>query len=463
MKDRKLDKLNIKKMFTPARVITLGFLSVIFLGTFFLCMPISHNSNEWYSFVDALFTATSSVCVTGLAVADTAIEYTLFGKIIILLLIQIGGLGFMTLTTSFFIILGKKINLQNRIFMQESVSEDNLKGVVRLAQRIVIYTFTFEGIGALLLSIQFIQDFGVGEGIFTAIFMSVSAFCNAGFDLMGVKFGAGTSLEAYATNPLVLLTIASLIVIGGIGFAVIADITGKKKNKRLRTHTKVVLFTTLALILVGTAMFLGFEYNNPLTIGNMSFGDKLLNAIFQAITPRTAGFAALNQAVMTMPSTGLTMALMFIGASPASTGGGIKTTTFVIMLCYLWSNLRGERELVIGKKQVTESQIKKAVTIISLAVLVLFLSVSVITLAETITGNTAVSFEKILFECISAFATVGLSLGITSTLSVVSKLVLCLVMQIGRIGPVTIGLALIAKSNKIHENIRYPHSDIMLG
>lgn len=460
---RKAGKLNKKSIFTPARATTLGFLAVILIGAFLLSLPISHNDGEWFGFTDSLFTATSCVCVTGLVVVDTAIEFTLFGQIVILLLIQIGGLGFMTLATVMFIVFGKKINLQSRIYMQESVSEDNLKGVVRLAQKIVIYTLAFEAMGAFVLSFQFAKDFGVGEGIFKAIFMSVSAFCNAGFDVLGANYGAFSSLAHYQNNPLVLLTLGVLIIMGGLGFAVITDIISRKKSNRLRAHTKAVLLMTSILIVLGTVMFLGFEYNNPKTIGNMSFGNKLLNALFQAITPRTAGFQVLNQADLTVSGATLTMVLMFIGASPASTGGGIKTTTFLIMIAYLWSNLRGEKDLVLNKKQITTAQLKKSVAIITTAVLVIVASVMVISIAEGVNGNNYAGFEGILFESISAFATVGLSMGITPTLSVVSKLMLCLVMLIGRTGPITMGFALVKKVNKTQVNIKYPNSDIMVG
>lgn len=460
---RKAGKLNKKSIFTPARATTLGFLAVILIGAFLLSLPISHNDGEWFGFTDSLFTATSCVCVTGLVVVDTAIEFTLFGQIVILLLIQIGGLGFMTLATVMFIVFGKKINLQSRIYMQESVSEDNLKGVVRLAQKIVIYTLAFEAMGAFVLSFQFAKDFGVGEGIFKAIFMSVSAFCNAGFDVLGANYGAFSSLAHYQNNPLVLLTLGVLIIMGGLGFAVITDIISRKKSNRLRAHSKAVLLMTTILIVLGTAMFLGFEYNNPKTIGNMNFGNKLLNSLFQAITPRTAGFQVLNQANLTVSGATLTMVLMFIGASPASTGGGIKTTTFLIMIAYLWSNLRGEKELVLNKKQITAAQLKKAVAIIITAVLVIVGSVMIISIAEGVNGNKYAGFEEILFESISAFATVGLSMGITPTLSVVSKLMLCLVMLIGRTGPITMGFALVKKVNKTQVNIKYPNSDIMVG
>lgn len=460
---RNAGKLNKKSIFTPARATTLGFLAVILIGAFLLSLPISHNDGEWFGFTDSLFTATSCVCVTGLVVADTAIEFTLFGQIVIILLIQIGGLGFMTLATVMFIVFGKKINLQSRIYMQESVSEDNLKGVVRLAQKIVIYTLAFEAMGAFILSFQFTKDFGVGEGIFKAIFMSVSAFCNAGFDVLGANYGAFSSLAHYQNNPLVLLTLGMLIIMGGLGFAVITDIISRKKSNRLRAHSKAVLLMTTILIVLGTAMFLGFEYNNPKTIGNMSFGNKLLNSLFQAITPRTAGFQVLNQANLTVSGATLTMVLMFIGASPASTGGGIKTTTFLIMIAYLWSNLRGEKELVLNKKQITAAQLKKAVAIIITAVLVIVGSVMIISIAEGVNGNKYAGFEEILFESISAFSTVGLSMGITPTLSVVSKLMLCLVMLIGRTGPITMGFALVKKVNKTQVNIKYPNSDIMVG
>lgn len=460
---KKAGKLNKKSIFTPARATTLGFLAVILIGAFLLSLPISHNDGEWFGFTDSLFTATSCVCVTGLVVVDTAIEFTLFGQIVILLLIQIGGLGFMTLATVMFIVFGKKINLQNRIYMQESVSEDNLKGVVRLAQKIVIYTLAFEAMGAFILSFQFAKDFGVGEGIFKAIFMSVSAFCNAGFDVLGAHYGAFSSLAHYQNNPLVLLTLSTLVVMGGLGFAVITDIISRKKSNRLRAHSKAVLLMTSILIVLGTVMFLGFEYNNPKTIGNMSFGNKLLNSLFQAVTPRTAGFQVLNQANLTVSGATLTMVLMFIGASPASTGGGIKTTTFLIMIAYLWSNLRGEKDLVLNKKQITTAQLKKSVAIITTAVLVIVGSVMVISIAEGVSGNKYAGFEEILFESISAFSTVGLTMGITPTLSVVSKLMLCLVMLIGRTGPITMGFALVKKVNKTQVNIKYPNSDIMVG
>ncbi len=460
---QKTGKLNKKRMFTPARATTLGFIMVILVGAFLLSLPISHNDGEWFGFTDSLFTATSCVCVTGLVVVDTAIEFSLFGQIIILLLIQIGGLGFMTLATMMFIVFGKKINLQNRIYMQESVSEDHLKGVVKLAQKIVIYTLTFEAIGAFILAFPLSKDFGVGEGIFKAIFMSVSAFCNAGFDILGKEFGAFSSIEHYATNPLVLLTLSMLIITGGLGFAVITDIISRKKSNRLRAHSKAVLSMTAILIVLGTCMFLGFEYNNPKTIGGMSFGGKLLNSLFQAVTPRTAGFQVFDQADFTVSGITLTMFLMFIGASPASTGGGVKTTTILIMLAYLWANLRGERDLVLSKKQITVNQLRKAVAIITMACLVIVGSVMIISIAEGVNGNAAAGFEEILFESISAFSTVGLTMGITPTLSVTSRLVLCLVMLIGRTGPITMGWALVRKVNKTQVNIKYPNSDIMVG
>ncbi|MEG1613365.1 MAG: potassium transporter TrkG [Clostridia bacterium] len=451
----------IKDNMTPARVILLGFLGIITVGMLLLMLPISSKSGKCIGFVNSLFMATSAVCVTGLAVVDPATQLTIFGQVVLLLLIQVGGLGFMTTTTLMFLLIGKKISLRERLAIQENLSQDNLKGVVKLTKRVLIFTFVVEGIGALILLFKFVPMMGFGRGLYVSVFTAISAFCNAGLDILGMDFGAYSSLAGIYSSPIPMLTIAGLIIVGGLGFMVFADIYGRKKNRRLALHTKVAIGMTAALLAIGTIFFFAAEYYNPLTLGKMSFGDKLVNAFFQSTTARTAGFSSVNQGDLTEGSKLITIMLMFVGASPASTGGGIKTTTLFVMIMVLIATLRDADEVVVGKQTITRKTTRKVVTIIMVASALVLLQTTLLWLVEG--GDDDSALLSYIFESVSAFATVGLSTGITPTLHIVSKISLCATMFIGRVGVLTLGMAIMQKARKDNVKIKYPDAKILIG
>lgn len=450
------------KILTPVRVIAIGFVLIIFVGAFLLCLPISHNNMHWYPFIDALFTSTSAVCVTGLIVADTAVQFSIFGQVVILILIQIGGLGVMTATTLLFLMMRKKITLKNRLMLQEALSQDRLQGIVQSIKTILILTFVTELIGALILMCSFIPDFGA-IGVWVSIFLSVSAFCNAGFDVLGVCGGQEfASLSAYAQNALVCVPIMLLIIIGGLGFMVLIDLGGTitRKKKKFTTHTKMVLIITAILIVFGWIAYLLAEWNGALK--QMSVGGKFLAALFQSVTPRTAGFETISQAALTPVSYMLTLIFMFIGASPSSTGGGVKTTTIAVLLLTGLRTLQAERDVNLGKTKINPTLIKRAITIIMLAIMIITINTILILIFEGSAHNANANVQNILFEVTSAFSTVGLSMGLTSKLSVGSKIVLCLTMFVGRVGTLTIGFS-IAKRKKINDKIEYTDAKILIG
>lgn len=443
-----------KKALKPAQIMVLSFAGVILIGALILMLPISSQSREVTPFINAIFTATSAVCVTGLVVVDTGTYWSVFGKTIIIILIQIGGLGFMTMTTTIAIILGKKIGLKNRLVMQEALGQFSIAGVIRLTKYVIIATFSIELIGALLLSIRFIPIFGWKNGIYYSIFHSISAFCNAGFDLMGNY----ASLTAFATDPLVSGTIMTLIVIGGLGFVVLAELTTFKTFQKLSVHTKLVLLTTSALIVGAAIIIFILEFNNPNTIGNFTFGDKVLASVFQSITPRTAGYNTLDLNALTMPTRFIIMILMFIGGSPGSTAGGLKTTTFAIMLLSIIALFKGSEEINFANRRISKEAVTRSLGIVFISTIWIVTMSLLLTVFEP--NRT---LEAIMFESLSAFGTVGLSLGITQTLSIMGKVILAIMMFFGRLGPLTIVLALSNKaSNSGRDLLRYPEGKIMV-
>ena len=357
---------NINNM-DPARIMVIGFAAVILLGALLLNLPIASQNGHSVGFLNALFTSTSAVCVTGLVVVDTSTYWNTLGQAIIITLIQIGGLGFMTTATMFALLKKKKINLRERLLIQESLNQSDLSGMVRLTRYVILITFLIEGIGAILLSFVFIPQFGLQSGIWYSIFHSISAFCNAGFDLMGSTSGEYTSLISYVSNPMIVITISSLIILGGIGFPVILDMINSKKISRLNMHSKVVLSTTVLLIVVGTLFILIVESNNPDTLGSLGFGGKFLGALFQSVAARTAGFATVNLPMLHESSLLLLMILMFIGASPASTGGGIKTTTLATLLITVKSFISGKDEIVAFERKISGTIITKSIGIFFIA------------------------------------------------------------------------------------------------
>ncbi|SCZ77575.1 TrkH family potassium uptake protein [Acidaminobacter hydrogenoformans] len=438
----------------PAQVLALGFSGIILLGALLLDLPIASKSFESVGFINALFTATSAVCVTGLVVVDTATHWTLFGQSVILILIQIGGLGFMTMATMFALVVGKKISLKSRLVMQEALSHQNISGVVRVTINVLIMTFSLEALGAILLSTRFIPEFGFGRGLFLSIFHSVSAFCNAGFDLMG-NF---TSLTAYVADPVVNFTVMGLIVTGGLGFTILSDIVTKRDFKTLQLNTKLAVTVTTVLIAIGTAFFFLVEYSNPDTLGHLSLLEKLQAALFQSITPRTAGFNTLPTDKLTMSSLLMTMVLMFIGGSPASTAGGIKTTTFGLIIFNIGSVIGGYEETVMFKRRVSQILISRALALMSLALALVIMVTMILSFNERDLG-----FMELLFETVSAFGTVGLSTGITSSLNDVSKLVIAVTMFFGRLGPMTLVMALARRQSMNRALVRYPESKVNVG
>lgn len=437
------------------KIILLSFLIIILLGAFLLCLPIASRSGEWTPFVDALFTATSATCVTGLIVYDTFTYWTGFGQAIILLLIQIGGLGLMTCIAIFFLLMGKRITLSERRLLMQSAGSMQIGGIVRLIQLILRCTIICEGLGFIILSFVFCPKFGFWTGLWNALFHSVSAFCNAGFDLLG-RYGQFSSLAGseFAMHPVVNLTIISLITAGGIGFFVWDDIINHRAHfSKYRLHSKIVLVTSAALIVLGTVLFFILEYNHSLE--GLSFGDKLLASLFQSVTPRTAGFNSVNMGAMSNAGALLLMLLMFIGASPGSTGGGIKTTSFFVLLLGAVTSARRYGNITVFNRKVDSSAITEASAVATIFIVCTSIGVMIMCAIEPY------SIKEILFECLSAIDTVGLTLGITPSLTTASRIVLIILMYAGRIGGLSLMLVL-ADSNR-DVPVARPVEKIMIG
>lgn len=446
-------KAGPRKGLNPAQVLVLGFATVIFVGGLLLNLPISSVDGNSVGFVNAIFTATSAVCVTGLAVVDTGTHWTLFGKIIIMLLIQIGGLGFMTMTTTIAFVMGRKISLKSRLVMQEAYNQSTVAGIVRLTQYVLFVTLAIEGIAALILMTRFIPIYGWGNGIFYGIFHSVSAFCNAGFDLVG----GFRSLMPFVSDPVINLTIMFLIISGGLGFAVITEIINIRKFSKFSLHAKVVISMTILLILLGFASILMLEFNNPDTLGPLSWPQKVLAAFFQSVTPRTAGFNTIDMAKYSISAQLMTIILMFIGGSPGSTAGGIKTTTFGVIISQVVSVIVGKESPQVFKKRIPMDVINKALALFSVAMFLILLVTMLLSITET--GH---SFMELIFETTSAFATVGLTLGITTSLTVPGKIIIAFTMFAGRLGPLTLIMAIAARQGR-RVKYKYPEGKILVG
>lgn len=442
-----------KTRFTPVQILALGFAGVILTGALILTLPVSSSSGKSTSFLTALFTSTSAVCVTGLVVVDTGTYWSTFGQVVIMLLIQVGGLGFMSFATLLALLLKRRITLRERLVMQESLNSFSLQGLVKLAKYALIATFSIEGIGAALLSIRFVQDYGL-KGIYYGVFHAVSAYCNAGFDIIG-HF---QNLMPYQESIIVNVTVMSLIVIGGIGFLVQSDIYQNRRFKKFSLHTKVVLITTACLILSGAVLFFILEYNNPGTMKPLTLKGKILASFFASITPRTAGFNTIDTVKMTMPSKLITIVLMYIGASPGSTGGGIKTSTFAVLVMTVVSILRGREDTEIMKKRIPRDIVYKALAIVGLSVTILFVDVMILSMTEK-----GAQLVQMIYEATSAFGTVGLSLGFSPTLTSIGRVVIILTMYAGRVGPLTIAFAVGQMQHKNSGLIKYPEDRVLIG
>ena len=446
------------------RILVLGFLGVIFLGAVLLWLPVCNEKP--ISFLDALFTSTTSVCVTGLITIVPRYQFTIIGKLVLLLLIQIGGLGVIACITAFFILMKRKVRLKERIVIQETYNMNSLGGMVGMVRKILIGTLVVEGAGAVLYAIQFIPEYGVLKGIWYGIFHSISAFCNAGIDILGTD-----SLAKYITNPLVNITTMLLITLGGLGFVVWYDVIDNGKRifrheiprrwwfTRLTLHSKIVLTTSLVLFLAGTVLTFVLEYNNPATIGNLNIGQKILASAFQSVTTRTAGFFTFAQEGMHEETGFLHTIFMLIGGSPGGTAGGLKTTTFAMLFLAFFAMLRGGHDIECFGRKIDEDNFRVGFVAIMLALGVYITGTTIIAVIEPDT----VTFQRIMYETASAFATVGLTADLTTHLHVGSKIVLMLLMYIGRVGPMTIAL-LFAEKISLKEKYRsLPVEKIMIG
>lgn len=433
---------------SPALTIIFGFGVIILAGATLLSLPIASAAGTPTPFLTALFTATSATCVTGLVVVDTATYFSLFGQLVIMLLIQLGGLGYMTVATLMAMIIGRRIGLRERLILQEAHNLYTVGGIVRFTRMVVLLTLAIEAAGALVLAFRWVPEFGLSRGLYYAAFHSISAFNNAGFDLMG----GFRSLTRYVTDATVNLTIAGLIIVGGLGFTVLTDIFNPR---RYTLHARVVLVTTGALILVGTALILALESTNAKTLGALPWGDRVLAAFFQSVTPRTAGFNTVDTGSLREPTLMLLITLMFIGASPGGTGGGIKTTTFVVPMAVILSMLRGRPDPELFRRRLPPMAIYKALTI---ALLSLALVVATATLLASVED---LRFIAALFEIVSAFGTVGLSTGITPGLGTAGRIIVMGTVFVGRIGLLTVAFALTRRQRPA--NYRYPEERVYVG
>lgn len=439
---------NIRK--EPARFIILTFLLIIIIGGILLSLPISSKSGKFTNPIDALFTANSATCVTGLVVVDTGTHYSFFGQIVILILIQIGGLSYMTIFTFLALLLGRKIPLLDRIILKESINFFSVGGIIKLARRILFIVLIFEGVGAVILASVFVKDYGILTGLFYGIFHSVSAFCNAGFDLLGNFI----SLTNYKGDILLNITFILLIITGGIGFGVISEIIDFHKSKKLSLHTKLVLTVTAILIVSGTVLIFLFESNNLSTLKPLTIKEKILTSIFQAVTPRTAGFNTINIGYLNLSTLILLILFMFIGASPGGTGGGIKTSTFAIILMNIKNTIKGREGVTIYDRCVDSSTVKKSYLIFTASIFLIFLSTFLLSITEKF------GLINILFEVTSAFGTVGLSTGITPYLSPFGKIIIMFTMFVGRVGILSI---LTSISVKKPQRTYLPEDKVMVG
>lgn len=439
----------------PAQILLLGFGFLIFVGAFLLMLPISSREGVWTNFLDSLFTATSAVCVTGLVVVDTSVHWNIFGQIIIILLIQIGGLGFMSVGMFVAVILGKKISLRERVLIKESLNQTELRGSVKLIKYVIKYTFSVELIGALILSSVMIPKFGVKKGVFFSLFHSVSAFCNAGFDLMGRTSGEYSSITMFYNNPVVVFTIAILIILGGIGFPVTMCIIKKKNFKNFDSHTKLVIVTTVILLILGTIFIYFGEAES--SFKHMNGLEKFESSFFQSVTTRTAGFATVDLTKMRASTLLVMIILMFIGASPSSTGGGIKTTTLAILLLSVRAFLKNERDIKMYNRRLNMETFRKAFGILIISIITVIVGTYLLSITQ---DPKHFGMIECVFESSSAFATVGLSLGGSNNLNLFGKILVIALMYAGRVGMLSIVSTFIDTKNS---KIRYPEEKVMVG
>lgn len=448
MKKRQL-KLN------PTGVIALVFLGIILLGTILLNLPVASRDGQSAGLLTSLFTATSSTCVTGLVLRDTWAGWSGFGQVVILCLIEIGGLGFMTAAAVVIFLFRRKVGLRQRMVIAQALSLNDMADVVKLEKWVLFGSLSVQLLGATVLTLHFLPDYGFRRSIIWGVFHSVSAFCNAGFDLFG-SVQPGSSLICFNNDPVVLITLMALITFGGLGFFVWEEVARVRSFRKFSVYTKLVLVTTACLITVGAGVILLLEWNNPATFGPMPWGQKILNAFFQSVTLRTAGFVAVDQGSLSDGGKGFSMMLMLIGGSSGSTAGGLKTVTFLVILMFLWARARGKSSVSVYHRTIPGEKVMDAMTIAGVMILLAVFG------ATFLCATSPVGFTDAMYESVSALATVGLTAGITTSLSAASQILIILFMYFGRIGMLTISMGFLM-GDRATERFRYAKTNLLIG
>lgn len=452
---KEIHRLRWKKGLSPAQSIAIAFAVIILIGTVLLSLPAASRTGEAHSIVDALMAATSATCVTGLVPGDTFTMWSDFGQTVLLVLIELGGLGFMSMASLVILLLRKKVGLRQRMMMAQALSLDDMQSVWKLQKWVLGGSLLIQLTGAGILFLRFLPDQGVTTALKWGVFHSVSAFCNAGFDLFG-QLQPGASLMPFQNDPVVLLTLMGLIVVGGLGFFVWEEVVRLHSFKKFSVYTKLVLLTSGILILGGAALILALEWNNPNTLGPMQTGEKILNGFFQSVSLRTAGFASVDQALLTDSGKAVSMVLMFIGGSSGSTAGGLKTVTFVVLMLFILARIRGKHHVTVFRRTVPTEKVTDAMTLTSVMFLLALLG------SVFICATSPVDLTNGMFESVSALATVGLTAGVTPLLSLPAKLLIIVFMYFGRVGVLTLSLGFLS-GDKAQERFRYATTNLLIG
>ncbi|OWR31733.1 Trk family potassium uptake protein [Saccharibacillus sp. O23] len=439
----------------PPQVLAVGFLIMILAGAGLLCLPAASSSGRAMPFMDALFMAASATCVTGLSVLNPGVDLTTYGQLVLIALVQIGGLGFMTVATLIALVFRRRISFRERLILQETMSQHSTEGIIRLVRKVVLYAIVIESVGALLLFVRFSFEMPLGQAAYFGAFHSLSIFNNAGFDLFGAIQGRASSLIHYVDDPFVNLIAMPMILLGGIGFIVIADLLDYPRKRKLSLHSKVVLFMTAVLVVVGAVVIFVFEYTNPATLRPLDLSGKTFASLFQSITSRSAGMSTLDVGAMRQATQFFMVIMMFIGAAPGSAGGGIKVTTFAILIGAMISMIRGRQDIVFFRYRIAQDRVYKAITFSLLSFLLIVVSAMILSATENY------SFLGILFETTSAYATAGISMGLTTHLTPFGQFMITLLMFIGRLGPVTLAFTLTPRMD--NEPFRYPEGKVTIG
>lgn len=441
-----------KSKLSPTQIIAIAFALIILIGSLLLTLPIASRDGHSAGFLNALFTSTSATCVTGLVMFDTGSQWSGFGQIVIISLIELGGLGFMSAASMVVFLFRRKVGLRQRMLMAQALSVDDMNDVVKLQKWVIFGSLSIQLLGAVILMLRFLPEHGLRKALIWGVFHSVSAFCNAGFDI----FGTGQSLVTLNHDPVVLITLMVLIVVATLGFFVWEEVVRLRRFKKFSVYTKLVLIMTGALILIGAVLFLIFEWNNPATFGAMKPGQKVLNAFFQSVTLRTAGFAAVDQGDLCAAGKGLSIVLMLIGGSSGSTAGGVKTVTFLVLLLFIWNRARGRSTVTVFHRSVPDGKVLDAMTIVGIVV-----SLAVFG-AVLVCATSPIGFTDALFETVSALATVGVTTGVTTSLSVIGKILIIVFMYFGRVGVLTLSLGFLM-GDKAEDRFRYAHTNLLIG